>query len=59
MGKYRTNADGSAVCPHRDLSVCTPCAAADRMLVEVEGVHFLALTNAERIEFLAIAADVA
>src|SRR3546814_1382936 len=23
---YRTNADDSLVCPHRDLSVCPPCA---------------------------------
>lgn len=57
MGKYRTNADGTAVCPHRDLSVCDPCAAADPMLVEVLGAHFHARDEAERDEFLAILAD--
>lgn len=37
---YRTNADGSAVCPHRDLSVCAECVAADPDLIDCVGVHF-------------------
>lgn len=37
---YPTNPDGSAVCPHRDLSVCKPCAAADPTLVFVHGVYY-------------------
>jgi hypothetical protein len=50
MTKYRTNADGSAVCPHRDLSVCPACAHADHDLIAVAGshFHFPHLTSVER-----------
>lgn len=36
---WRTNADGSLVCPHRELSVCPDCAAHPDV-IEVEGAHF-------------------
>jgi hypothetical protein len=39
MTTYRSNADGTAVCPHRDLSVCPHCAT-DPTLVEVAGAHY-------------------
>lgn len=39
MTRYRTNADGSAVCPHRDLSVCPACRK-DPNLVEASGAWF-------------------
>jgi hypothetical protein len=51
--RYRSNADGSAVCQHRDLSVCPTCAAADDRLVDVVGAHFLIVDPAERAELLA------
>jgi hypothetical protein len=44
---YRTNADGSVVCKHRDLSVCPACLAADPNLVDVLGAVFV-MTPAER-----------
>lgn len=50
---YRENADGTAVCPHRDLSVCPSCAATDERLVEVAGAHFLIDDPAIRAELLA------
>src|SRR5580765_4967327 len=37
---FRTNADGSAVCPHRDLSVCRECAALPGV-VDVYGAHYV------------------
>lgn len=55
---YRSNADGSAVCPHRDLSVCPKCLAADDRLVDVVGAVFLIPDPAERAAILAdLAAD--
>jgi hypothetical protein len=45
----RTNADGSAVCPHRDLSVCPSCAD-NLAMVEVAGVHYFIPDPAERAE---------
>jgi hypothetical protein len=39
--EYRFNADGSAVCAHRDLSVCPKCLAADPNLVDVSGAVYL------------------
>lgn len=38
---WTTNADGSLVCPHRDLSVCPSCAELPQV-VEAAGAHFLA-----------------
>lgn len=37
---FHEQADGSLVCPHRDLSVCPPCAASDPAIVDVVGAHF-------------------
>lgn len=48
MMKYRSNADGSAVCAHRDLSVCDACADSDEALVEVVGAHFYVPNADER-----------
>jgi hypothetical protein len=56
--KYRTNADGSAVCPHRDLSVCSSCAT-DPTLVNVAGAHFHFPDPADRAALAAALADVA
>lgn len=50
--KYRTNADGSAVCPHRDLSVCADCATHPH-IVEVFGAHYHLPDAADRAELLA------
>lgn len=36
---WRTNADGSLVCPHRDLSVCPACSSLPGV-TEVAGAHF-------------------
>lgn len=40
MTTYRTNADGSAVCRHRDLSVCPKCILGDPDLIEAVGAWF-------------------
>jgi hypothetical protein len=45
---YRTNSDGSAVCPHRDLSCCGTCVATDDALVEVVGAHYFVGSEEER-----------
>ncbi len=45
--KYRTNADGSAVCPHRDMSVCADCATHPH-IVEVFGAHYHLTDPADR-----------
>ena len=37
---WTTNADGSAVCPHRDLTVCTDCRYHPDV-VEVGGAFFI------------------
>lgn len=52
MTIYRTNADGSAVCPHRDLSVCPECAT-DPAMVEVFGAHYYLPDPVERAILLA------
>lgn len=51
--EYRTNADGSAVCAHRDLSCCPACVASDPLLVEVAGVHYHVHNVEERAALLA------
>lgn len=43
----RLNADGTAVCPHRDLSVCDACAK-DPRFVEVAGAHYFIPDPQER-----------
>lgn len=53
---YRTNADGTAVCPHRDLSVCPDCYTADPALIEVAGAHFHVTDLHERL-VLAVICD--
>ncbi len=50
--KYRTNADGSAVCPHRDMSVCADCATHPH-IVEVYGAHYHLPDADDRAELLA------
>ena len=57
--KYRTNADGSAVCPHRDLTVCPhrdltvcPDCATHPHIVEVVGAHYHLPDAADRAELL-------
>lgn len=45
--KYRTNADGSAACHHRDLTVCTNCATHPH-IVEVFGAHYYLPDPADR-----------
>lgn len=51
--EYRFNADGSAVCAHRDLSMCHKCLAADPNLIDVGGSVFLVTDPAEREALLA------
>lgn len=55
--KYRSNADGTAVCPHRDLSVCASCAT-DPTLVESMGAHYHVPDPADRAEFVATMAAI-
>lgn len=45
--RFRTNADGTAACRHRDLSVCADCAM-DPAIVEVVGAHYHLPDPAER-----------
>jgi hypothetical protein len=54
---YRYNADGSVVCPHRDLSACPDCVAADDYLVNVYGAVYLAVDPDERDDLLAMTAE--
>lgn len=51
MPAFRTNADGSLVCPHRDLSVCPPCAMLPNVR-EVYGAYFL-MTDTQYAQLLA------
>lgn len=53
---YRNNADGSAVCPHRDLTCCAECVASDPALVDVAGAYFHVPDPHERL-VLAVVAD--
>ena len=55
--RYRTNADGSAVCRHRNLGVCPDCAAADPELVEVVGAYYHVPDPDERAELQALVAQ--
>lgn len=45
---FETNADGSLICIHRDLSCCKPCAEAHQQIVDVYGAHFWIDQPAER-----------
>ena len=45
--RWRTNADDSLVCPHRDGSVCHACAD-NPDIVDVFGAHFHLPDPAER-----------
>lgn len=51
--RYRTNADDSIVCKHRDISCCDACLAADDNLVDIYGHVYIVDDRAVRI----IAAD--
>ncbi len=57
MSDYRTNADGSAVCPHRDLTCCPDCVASDVRLVDVAGEYYFVPDPAERAALIADLAD--
>lgn len=48
----RLNADGTAVCPHRDLSVCSHCAT-DARYIEVAGAHYFIPDPGERAAIMA------
>lgn len=50
------NADGSAVCAHRDLSVCPTCATHP-FYVDVVGAHYWVPEAADRAELLALVAS--
>ena len=55
--QFHVQADGSVVCPHRDLSVCADCAGDDR-LVEVSGAYFYEPDPDARAELRAMLADI-
>lgn len=41
LGKGWTDGhDGALACPHRDISVCPPCASGDPRVVDVYGAHY-------------------
>lgn len=48
---FRTNDDGTAVCPHRDLTVCAECATHPEV-VAVAGAHFHMPDADERAELM-------
>jgi hypothetical protein len=54
---FREQADGTLVCPHRDLYVCDTCATSSPGIVEVMGVHYWIPDPAERAELAAMRAD--
>jgi hypothetical protein len=54
---YREGASGEAICPHRDLSVCPACAAADPRLVDVVGAYYFVPDPDERRALVAQLAD--
>jgi hypothetical protein len=49
---WRTNSDDSAVCPHRDLSVCPKCENSYVELVNVYGECFWVSDEQDRAELL-------
>lgn len=52
---FRRGHDDTIACPHRDLSCCPACVAAQPMLFEVYGVHYW-MSEAERAEYRAMIA---
>lgn len=44
MTTWRTNPDGSLICPHRSLSVCDACALHPEVTA-VAGVHYYDATG--------------
>jgi hypothetical protein len=48
--KGHIQADGSFVCPHRDVSCCPGCLSADERLVDVYGQVFYIPSASEREE---------
>jgi len=53
----RSNADGSVVCGHRNVSCCEQCLAADEQLVDVYGVVYRVADPTERAALLADLAE--
>lgn len=51
------NADGSAVCLHRDLTVCPDCRRGDVAYVEVHGAVYWIPNPVERAELLTLLAE--
>ena len=49
---FRTNADDSLACAHRDVSVCTSCASRDDV-VDVYGAHYYVPDAADRAHLAA------
>lgn len=45
---FRSQADGSLVCPHRDLFVCPACLTVSETLVDVFGQTYYIPDPAER-----------
>lgn len=46
--QFDTNADGTLVCIHRDLTCCSACADAHEEVTEVFGAHYWIADPAER-----------
>jgi hypothetical protein len=57
MTMFRTNADGTAVCLHRDLSVCPECSHHPHV-VEVSGAHYAFPDKATADEARLVLADI-
>lgn len=48
---FHEQADGTLVCPHRDLSTCDACATEhEPAIVEIAGAHFWIPDAGERAE---------
>jgi len=53
---WHEDREGALACPHRDLSVCPPCAASTPEALESYGMHFWIADPADRAT---IAAEIA
>jgi hypothetical protein len=53
--RWNTNADGSLVCPHRDLSVCPSCLAAHDTVIDVFGAAYYTPDPVDRARFAIMA----
>lgn len=54
---WRRGHQDDLACPHRDVSVCPPCAAAHAEVVEVYGQHYWMPDAEERAALLAEMAE--